>query len=125
MLFNPHELRKLLKRYGIEVEELKDIERVEFYTSSKKLVAKSPQVVTYKMQGQVIYQIIAQEISEEPLEATGVEHETSGVLQISEDDIRFIVEHTGVTRDKAVEALMKAKGDLAKAIMIIQGESKT
>jgi len=34
--YSPHELKKLLKRYGVEVEELKDIERVEFYSGKKK-----------------------------------------------------------------------------------------
>lgn len=122
MLFSPHEMRKLLKRYGIEVEELKDIVKVELHTPSKKIVMKSPQVVTYKIQGQVIYQIIAYEVGEEPLEAESKEHESVATIQISEDDVKFIIEHTGVTRDKAVEALIKAKGDLAKAIMILQGE---
>jgi nascent polypeptide-associated complex subunit alpha len=44
---------------------------------------------------------------------------------VSEDDVKFIVEYTGVSYEKAREALIKAKGDIAKAIMMLtSGESK-
>lgn len=122
MFLNPHELKKLLKRYGIEVEELKDIEKAELYTESKKIVITHPQVLTYKMPGQVIYQIIAQEAREEPLQPSPQVVEEK--IPVSEDDVKFIIEYTGTTRDKAVEALIKAKGDLARAIMIIRGEDR-
>ncbi|MEM4717231.1 MAG: nascent polypeptide-associated complex protein [Desulfurococcaceae archaeon] len=121
MFINPHELKKLLKRYGIEVEELKNIEKVELYMESKKIVISHPQVLTYKVPGQVIYQIMAQETREEPLQPPQVKEEK---VAVSEEDIRFIIEYTGTTREKAIEALIKAGGDLAKAIMIIRGESR-
>jgi len=116
---NPHELRKLLRRYGIEVEELRGVEKVELYMGNKKIIVSSPQVVAFKMQGQVIYQITGQEeVVKEQQEKEEVQ------VPVSEDDIKFIIDYTGVTREKAVEALLKAKGDLAKAIMIIRGEEK-
>ena len=116
--FSPHELRKLLRRYGVEVEELKDIERVELYSSKKKLVVNKPQVVAFKITGQTIYQVVGGEVVEEKIAEKPVEE-----AKFSEEDVNFIVEYTGVTREKAVEALKKAGGDLAKAIMILRGES--
>jgi nascent polypeptide-associated complex subunit alpha len=111
-------LKKLLRRYGVEVEELKDVERVEIYIGKKKLVMSSPQVVVFKVGSQQIFQVVASEISEEEL----VESKPVEVVEFSEDDVNFIIEHTGVSREKAIEALKKAKGDLAKAIMILRGE---
>lgn len=117
-LFSPHELKKLLRRYGVEVEELKDVERVEVYIGGKKLVMSNPQVVVFKVGNQQIFQVVASEISEEEL----VEAKPVEVVEFSEDDVNFIIEHTGVSRERAIEALKKAKGDLAKAIMILRGE---
>lgn len=119
MPFNPHELRKLLKRYGVEVEELRGVDRVEFYMGLKKIVVNLPQVIVFKMANQVVYQVIGTEISEEQL-TTMKEQE----IQVSEDDVKFVMQYAGVSRDKAVEALIKARGDIAKAIMILRGEEK-
>lgn len=115
---SPQELKKLLKRYGIEVEELRGVEKVEFFAGSKKIVITSPQVIVLKAHGQLIYQVVGSEVREEPLIAPAAER----AFTVSEDDIKFVMEQTGVTRDKAVEALTKAKGDIARAIMILRGE---
>lgn len=123
-LLGPHELRKLLKRYGVEVEEVKGVEKVEFYTSDKKIVVYAPQVVTLKYGGQFIYQVVGREVKEEPLT---IEHEkpSAEAVTVSEDDIKFVMDYTGAPYEKAKQALMKAKGDIAKAIMIIaEGEKQ-
>jgi len=122
--YSPHELKKLLKRYGVEVEELGDIERVEFYSGKKKIVVSNPQVIAFKMTGQIFYQVVGTEVREENIEEERLEA-TQERVGISEEDVNFIVEYTGAPREKAVEALAKAKGDLAKAIMILRGEEKT
>lgn len=119
--YSPHELKKLLKRYGVEVEELKDIERVEFYSGKKKIVVSNPQVIAFKMSGQIFYQVVGSEVREETIEEKKPETPQEQV-KISEEDVNFIIEYTGAPREKAIEALIKAKGDLAKAIMIIRGE---
>lgn len=117
-LFSSHELRKLLKKYGIEVEELRGVERVEFFTTSKKIVIAFPQVIVLKAPGQLIYQVIGGEVREEQLAPLVSE---PGIT-ISEDDIKFVMEQTGVAREKALEALIKARGDIARAILILRGE---
>ncbi len=119
--YSPHELKKLLKRYGVEVEELKDIERVEFYSGKKKIVVSNPQVIAFKMSGQIFYQVVGSEVREEAIEEKKPETPQEQV-KFSEEDVNFIIEYTGAPREKAIEALIKAKGDLAKAIMIIRGE---
>lgn len=121
-LLGPHELRKLLKRYGVEVEEVKGVERVELYTSDKKIVVYNPQVVTLKYGGQFIYQVVGREVREEPITTTPLvapEKPTAETVPVSEDDIKFVMEYTGVSYEKAKQALIKARGDIAKAIMII------
>lgn len=118
-IFSPHELKKLLKRYGIEVEELRGVDKVEFFIGSKRIIVTSPQVILLRAPGQLIYQVVGSEVREEPV----VQPVTKPEITVSEDDIKFVMENTGVARDKAVEALVKAKGDIARAIMILRGES--
>jgi len=117
-MLSPHELKKLLKRYGVEVEELRGVEKAEFLLGSKKIVVLSPQVVLLKARGQVIYQVIGSDVREESTIPSTSEPGTP----ISEDDLRFIMEHAGVSREKALEALLKAKGDIARAMLILRGE---
>lgn len=123
--FASHEIRKLLRRYGIEVEELKNISRVEVYTTdNKKLVLQEPQVLVFKIGGQLVYQIACEKVVEVPVAMEGKVEEKVEV-SISEDDVRFVAEHTGVTYEEARAALIKAGGDIAKAIMLIaEGKHK-
>jgi nascent polypeptide-associated complex subunit alpha len=94
---------------GINVEELKDIERVEIILKDKKIVIKEPQVLAIKTSDQTIYQIMGSETIEEAQE-----------IKVSDEDIEFIVSQTGVPRDKAREALIKAGGDIAEAILLLR-----
>ena len=119
VLFSPHELKKLLKRYGIQVEELEKVDKVEFYLGDKKIVISSPQVTLFKMSGQLIYQVIGSRVHEEPVTGPiGV----SETLSIPEEDIRFVMEQTNTTYEKAREALIKTKGDIVQAIMMLKRE---
>ncbi|MEM1700099.1 MAG: nascent polypeptide-associated complex protein [Desulfurococcaceae archaeon] len=118
VFFAPHELKKLLRRYGVEVVELKDVEKVEFYTSSKKLVVQKPTVLVFKYGNQSIYQVFGEEILETPL-VPKPEEQAVEAITVSEEDVRFVAEHTGVSYEEAKKALLKAKGDIAKAIMLL------
>ncbi|MEM4481286.1 MAG: nascent polypeptide-associated complex protein [Desulfurococcaceae archaeon] len=118
-LFNPRDLKKMLKRYGVEVEELQGVERAEFYVGSKRIVIISPQVIAFKVSGQVFYQVSGGEQREEAAPPQLAEEPTS----ISDEDVRFVMEQANVPYEKAKEALVKARGDIVKAIMILRGEA--
>jgi len=121
---SPHEFKKMLKRYGIELEELKGVERVEIHLADKILVINSPQVLAFKTHKQTVFQVVGEEVYEEQRSKPAAT-EAAEEVKISEDDVKFIVEYTGATPEKAREALIKAKGDIARAIMLItSGESK-
>lgn len=111
---SPRDLKRMLKRMGIRVEELSDVKEVSILLKDKKIVIDSPQIIVMKAGGQTIYQIIGVP-REEPL----VEGEE---VEVSEEDIEFIVSQTGASREEARKALIKAGGDIAEAILILQGE---
>jgi len=107
--FNPRELKKMLKRMGIDVEELGNVEKVEVVLKDKRIVIENPQILVIKTREQSIYQVIGGSVREEEVSTT-----------VSEEDVEFIVAQTGVSREKAREALIKAGGDLAEAILLIK-----
>jgi nascent polypeptide-associated complex subunit alpha len=47
--------------------------------------------------------------------------EKSIAMEITDDDIKMVMEKTGVTKEKAEEALRNANGDIAQAILALTG----
>jgi len=122
---SPHEVKKLLKRYGIDVEEIKGVERVEIHLADRVIVISSPQVLAFKTAKQTVFQVLGEEVREERRGETPRAEGVVEEVKVSEDDVRFVAEYTGVSLEKAREALVKARGDIAKAIMILtSGESE-
>jgi len=122
---SPHELKKLLKRYGIDVEEIRGVERVEIHLADRIIVISTPQVLALKTPKQTVFQVVGEEIREEQKTAPTRVQEVVEEVKISDEDVKFVVEYTGVTPEKAREALIRAKGDIAKAIMILKGSEKS
>ena len=93
-----------MKQMGIAQEEIPASKVIIEKTDGNKLIIENPSVTKIQMQGQETLQIAGdiKEESEEP--------------QISEDDIKTIVDKTGVTEEKARETLEKTN-DLAEAIL--------
>ena len=114
----PRDLKKLLKKMGVNIIELDEVKKVIIITKDKEISLQEPQVMVFDTGKQKIYQIIAEEIEEKSIESTEEK------IEISEEDIRFVVEQTGVSYEKAKEALLKTKGDLAEAILLLNEEKK-
>jgi len=110
---SPREFRRLAKRLGIKVEELKDVEKVSIVLSDKVIEIINPSVSVMTVSGNTIYQIVGGEIKEVEREKPVEE------IEISEEDIQLVAEQAGVSLEEAKMALMETKGDLAKAIMLL------
>lgn len=113
---SPRELKRMLKRMGIQVEEINNAKKVEIILEEKKLVLDNPQIIAMKTSGQAIYQVVGIP-REEPLEGA------KESIDISEDDIEFIVSQTGVSKEEAKKALIESRGDLAEAILRLKEKS--
>ncbi len=116
---NPRELKRLMKRMGIDVQEMQGVKSVTLTLSDKEVIIKDPQVTVMNVQGRKVYQIIS--ASEEVVEASS---EEVAEVTFSEDDINFVMSQAVVGREKAVEALRKANGDIARAILLLTSKSK-
>ncbi len=111
---NPRDLKRMLKRMGIEAQEL-EASRVTIETSDgKSLVVDSPQVIVVRAKGQptMIY------VVGEPKE---VSQPQAKEVQVSEDDVKLVAEQAGVDEETARRALIESNGDIAEAILRLKG----
>ncbi len=110
----PREIRRMLKRMGIEASELEGVARVIIETEEKRIIIDEPRVSIMEMGGERIFQILGGSVSEEVLEEEEVE--------FSEEDVQLVAQQAGVDMEKAREALKRTGGDLAKAILLCKSE---
>lgn len=106
---NPRDVQKAMQRMGIKQEAV-DATEVVIKTKEKEIVIKNPQVAKVNMMGQETWQVIGQAVER----AIGAEPE------ISDEDIKTVMEQAGVSKAKALESIKKHKGDLAEAILELQ-----
>ncbi|WP_297092938.1 nascent polypeptide-associated complex protein [Thermococcus sp.] len=109
MGMNPRQMKKLMRQMGIKMEELEGVKEVIIRLENKEIIIREPAVTVITAQGEKSYQIIGPE-------------EVRTVVSIPEEDIKLVMEQTGVDYDTAKKALEEAKGDLAEAILKLTEE---
>jgi nascent polypeptide-associated complex subunit alpha len=103
---NPKKMQAMMKQLGMKNEEI-EAKRVIIEQEDKNIIIDNPNVVKILMQGQESWQITG-----ETREETREDKEKS-----RESDIRQVIEKTSCSRKQAEQALEKADGDLAGAIL--------
>jgi len=110
---------RMMQKMGMKVDEVADVSQVIIRTASKDIVIAEPSVTLVTIQGQAMYQIAGGQISEAPPQATA-----APVAQvIQEGDVQLVAQQTGKSMEEARRALLDANGDLAKAIIILKGQT--
>jgi nascent polypeptide-associated complex subunit alpha len=100
---NPKKMQAVMRQMGISQEEIDASQVIIKKQDNTRIVIDNPSVARVSMRGQETFQISG-DVKE------SVESE------ISEEDIRTIIEKTSCSPEKAREVLEKT-GDLAEAIM--------
>ncbi len=103
---NPKQMKKMMKQMGIEMEEL-EAEEVIIRTSTEELIFKKPSVTKISAKGLETFQIIGS-------------YEVVRKVEISDEDVKLIMEQANVDEETARRALEEAGGDLAEALMRLQ-----
>ncbi len=111
---NLRELKRMLKRYGIEVRELEGIRRVTMSADDYDIVVENPQVAVLDLGQQKVIQIVCSGLER-------VERPPRAGPAVSEEDVRFVMEQTGATREEVLRVLSEEGGDIARAILRLQG----
>jgi len=107
---DPRALKNMMDKLGIKSREIKAV-KVVIEGVDNDIVIENPQVTMIEMQGQKSFQI------------TGnyYEREKSEKVEISNEDIEFVSEQSGVSdKEKVKKAIEESKGDLAQAIILLK-----
>jgi len=102
---NPKKMQAVMKQMGMSQEEIDASKVIIEKNDGTRIIIEDPSVSKVNFQGQSTYQIVGEEIEE------------SSKVEISKEDIKTIMEKTGVSEKKAKEALEKNNGDLAETIL--------
>ena len=106
---DPRQMKMMMRKLGINVEEVDGVQEIVVKTANKDYVFTEAQVTIMKAQGTETWQI-----SGTP---KIVEHEVR--LTFSDDDVQMVMEQTGCDDAAARQALEAAGGDLAEAIVAL------
>ena len=107
---NPKQMNQMMRKLGINVKEIKNVEKVIIQTDTKEYVFDDAEVTMMNAQGQQTYQI------------AGTPRIVDRKEEIPQGDIDLIVEQTGKTAEEAENALKETKGDIAEAILRLTEE---
>ena len=102
---NPKQMNQMMRKLGINVKEIKNVEKVIIQTDTKEYIFDNAEVTLMNAQGQQTYQIAGNPRVVERKE------------EIPQADIDLIVEQTGKSVEEAEKALKETNGDIAEAIL--------
>ena len=105
---NGRQLNQMMKRFGINVKNIDNVEKVIIQTDTKEYVFEDAEVSVMEAQGQKTFQIIG----EPTVKTRGGEPEDT-----LKEDVKLIMEQTGKSEAEARKALKETNGDIAEAIL--------
>ncbi len=106
---DPKAMKSMLAKMGIKTEEM-DATKVTIESSDKNVIIDNPQVTKISAQGSVSFQITG-EIREEEKKVS---------IEITDDDVKTVMDNTGKDEQAAREALANSNGDIAAAILALK-----
>lgn len=107
---DPRMMKQAMKRMGIQQQDI-DATEVIIKTPDKEIVITEPQVAKINMMGQETFQV----------SGNIHERERTSEVEISDDDIKTVMGQAKVSKEKAKAALEETNGDIAEAILKLQG----
>ena len=107
---NPRQMNQMMKRLGINVKEIENVEKVIIVTDKKEYIFENAEVTIMDAQGSKTYQI------------TGNPNIIDKKNETKKEDIKLIIEQTGKSEDEAKKALEETNGDIAEAILKLSSE---
>ncbi|MFA6048708.1 MAG: nascent polypeptide-associated complex protein [Candidatus Micrarchaeia archaeon] len=117
---NPRQMQKLMNQMGIKNVDVPAKRVVIEKEDGSQIVVSPASVVMVEMQGSQSFQISGT-VSEQAAGATGGVAGAGSAGAAAEGDVEIIMRETGASKEKAQAALDNAGGDLAQAILDLQG----
>ncbi|MFH1101377.1 MAG: nascent polypeptide-associated complex protein [Methanobacteriota archaeon] len=102
---NPRQLNQMMKKLGINIKDIENVEKVIIQTDSKEYIFDKAEVTVMEAQGQKTYQIIGEPRVKNREEDT------------MKEDVKLVMEQTGKSEKEVRQALEETNGDIAEAIV--------
>ena len=104
-----------MKKMGLSLNQMPDVEEVIIRTTTKDIVIGNPEVSMINVQGQRIFQISGVVTEKEK----GKTEEVETKIKMPEEDVQLVAQQAHVSLERARAALEETKGDLAQAILLL------
>ena len=108
---NPRKVQQMMKQMGIKQVDIPATE-VIIRTTDKEIVISQPSVQKVNMMGNINFQVSGN-VEERSINSTP---------DISEEDVKTVMDQTNVSETVARKAIEDSEGDLAEAIMGLSRE---
>ena len=108
-MFDQKKMRKLMKQAGVKMTEV-EAEEVIIRTPDEEYVFEYPEVAIISAAGQKMFQLAGNYITRRRQ------------IEISEEDIKLVMDQASCTKEEALRALKGSRGDIAAAIMQLTGD---
>jgi len=102
---NQRQMNQMMRRLGINVRNIENVEKVIIQTDSKEYIFDDAEVTVMEAQGQKTFQISGKPVIKDRSEE-----------QLNED-VKLVMEQTGKSEEEAKKALKETEGDIAEAIL--------
>ncbi|MDD1667554.1 MAG: nascent polypeptide-associated complex protein [Methanomicrobiales archaeon] len=106
---NPRKMKQMMDKMGMSMASLEGVERIVISTAKGEYVFDAAEVVAMTMQGVTTYQI------------TGEPRFVAKAPAISDEDVKLVMEQTKAPEEMVRKVLAETKGDIAEAILKLQG----
>jgi nascent polypeptide-associated complex subunit alpha len=113
---------RMMQKMGMKVDEIANVSQVIIRTDSKDIVIAEPSVTLVTVQGQAMYQIAGGQVSETAPQTVAAQ---AAPVAVQEEDVQLVAQQTGKSAEEARKALVEAGGDLAKAIIVLKGQTSS
>jgi nascent polypeptide-associated complex subunit alpha len=98
-------MKAMMKKLGMNVEQIEDVQSIVIRTPHGNYIFDTAEVQAMTMQGVTTYQI------------TGTPRFEEAAPEIPNEDVTMVAAQADVPEEKAREALVATKGDIAEAIL--------
>lgn len=103
-------MRRMVEKMGLDMQEIDNVQEVIIKTDKKEIIITKPQVTEMKAKDSSVFTVNAESYEETELE----------VPIFADGDIDLICQKSGVSPERAREALAECDGELARAILMLE-----
>ncbi len=113
------DMQAMMRRLGMTTETLDEVEEVVVRTKTKEHVFRAPEVTVLTVKGVRTYQVVGRPEIRPRGTASSTGAAAVPAVGPPEEDVQLVMEQAGVSREEAAEALFRAHGQPAEAILAL------